>query len=105
MIIAVGERTNEIGILRAIGATRKEVQTVFLVEAALIGAAGGVMGLVLGVGGTQLMHAVFSAIPVHTPWEAIVLAQGIAAFAGLLSGIYPAWRSGRLDPIEALRSE
>jgi putative ABC transport system permease protein len=105
MTIAIRERTNEIGLLRALGARQSQVLGLFLGEAIVLAAVGGVGGLVLGVGIAQLLHLALPALPVHTPVHFVVLAETIAVFIGLLAGVLPARRAALLDPVEALRSE
>ncbi len=105
MTIAVNERTSEIGLLRAIGAGRGQVLGLFLGEAIVLASVGGLAGLILGAGGAWLIGVLIPALPVHTPWTFVVLGEGLAALVGLLSGVIPARRAARLDPIDALRSE
>ena len=105
MIIAINERVNEIGLLRALGAKRSQVLSLFLGEAIVLAAVGGISGLVLGIGIAQLLHAALPALPVHTPLLYVVLAEAIAIVIGLISGVMPARRAAQLDPVEALRSE
>ena len=105
MTIAVNERTHEIGLLRALGAPRSQILTLFLGEAVVLAALGGVAGLVLGAGGAQLLHWLLPAMPVFTPWHYALLAEALAAFIGLAAGLLPAQRAARLDPVEALRTE
>jgi putative ABC transport system permease protein len=105
MTIAVTERTSEIGLLRALGAKRGQVLALFLGEATLLAALGGLAGLAFGVGLAQLLHAVFTALPVHTPWSYAVLAEAVAVVIGLAAGVFPARRAAMLDPVEALRAE
>ncbi len=105
MTIAIRERTNEIGLLRALGARQSQVLGLFLGEAIVLAAVGGVGGLVLGVGIAQMLHLAVPALPVHTPVHFVVLAEAIAVFIGLLAGVLPAKRAAQLDPVEALRSE
>ncbi|MBU0594111.1 MAG: ABC transporter permease [Gammaproteobacteria bacterium] len=105
MTMSVTERTSEIGLLRSLGAKRSQILALFLGEAALLAAVGGAAGLVLGVGLAQLLHVSFSALPVHTPWSYVLLAEGIAVVIGLVAGVLPARRAAMLDPVEALRSE
>jgi putative ABC transport system permease protein len=105
MSIALRERIGEIGLLRAIGATRRQLQWLFLGEAGALAAIGGTAGLVFGVGAAWLLHALVPALPVAvTPWQA-VLAEAVSLAIGLLAGVVPAMRAARLDPIEALRTE
>jgi len=105
MTIAVSERTREVGVFRALGATRQQILGLFLGEAMLLAALGGFAGLVIGVGGGQLIHLVVPALPVHTPWLYVLLAELLAILIGLTAGVLPAIRAARYDPIEALREE
>ena len=105
MTITINERTNEIGLLRALGAKQSQVLSLFLGEAIVLAAVGGLSGLVLGVGITQLLHLALPALPVHTPVLYVVLAEVIAVVIGLAAGVLPARRAALLDPVEALRSE
>jgi putative ABC transport system permease protein len=105
MTMAVTERTSEIGLLRALGAQERQVLTLFLGEAMLLSAMGGLAGLALGVGIAQGLHLMFPALPVHTPWLYAVLAELTAVSIGLAAGVTPAMRAARLDPVEALRTE
>jgi putative ABC transport system permease protein len=105
MTIAVTERTSEIGLLRALGAKRGQVLILFLSEAMVLSALGGIFGLILGAGGAQLLHFGLPALPVSTPVEFAVLALVIATTIGILAGIIPAQRAARMDPVEALRAE
>jgi putative ABC transport system permease protein len=105
MTMAVTERTAEIGLLRALGAQEKQVLMLFLGEAIVLSALGGVMGLVIGIGIAQGLHWLFPALPVHTPWLFAVLAELTAVSIGLAAGVAPAMRAARLDPVEALHAE
>lgn len=105
MTIAVNERTREIGLLRAIGTTRPQVLGLFLGEAIILSAIGGVAGLVAGAGGAALLGVAVPALPVHTPWEYAVLAELMAASIGIIAGVAPARRAADLDPVAALRAE
>ena len=105
MTIAVNERTNEIGLLRALGARQGQVLSLFLGEAIVLAALGGISGLALGIGLAHLLHFAFPPLPVHTPWIFVVLAEIIAVVIGLAAGVLPANRAAHLDPIEALRTE
>lgn len=105
MTISVKERTVEIGLLRALGATRQHVLNLFLGESILLATTGGVIGLSVGFVGAQLLHAAVPALPVHTPWAYAIAAVILSMLIGLLAGVVPSQRAARLDPIEALRTE
>ncbi|GAB4123945.1 MAG: ABC transporter permease [Sideroxydans sp.] len=105
MTMAVTERTAEIGLLRALGARQDQVLTLFLGEAILLSAMGGIMGLLIGVGIAQGLHLLIPSLPVHTPWLYAVLAELTAVSIGLAAGVAPALRAARLDPVEALHAE
>lgn len=105
MTIAVRERTAEIGLLRAIGAGRRQILGLFIGEAVLLAGLGGLAGLVLGAGGAWLLGHLVPALPTHTPWAYVVMAELLAAVIGLLAGVLPARHAAGLDPIEALRAE
>ena len=105
MTISVTERTAEIGLIRALGAKQSQVLSLFLGEAVVLSAIGGFAGLVLGIGIGQLLRLTIPALPVHTPWSFVVLAESIAVIIGLAAGVIPARHAARLDPVEALRAE
>jgi putative ABC transport system permease protein len=105
MTIAVKERTAEIGLLRAIGATRKQILFLFISEAVVLASLGGLGGLAIGAGGAWVIGAAVPALPTHTPWAYALLAETLAALVGLLAGVLPAHHAASLDPIVALRAE
>jgi len=105
MTIAVTERTTEIGLLRALGARRRQVLVLFLGEAMVLAAIGGLAGLLLGIGTAWLLHALIPALPVHTPLTFVILAEGLSLLIGLAAGVLPARRAARLDPVIALHTE
>jgi putative ABC transport system permease protein len=105
MTIAVNERTNEIGLLRALGARQSQVLSLFLGEAIVLAALGGLSGLALGIGLAQLLHLLLPALPVHTPMIYVILAEAIAVIIGLAAGVIPARHAAQMDPVEALRAE
>lgn len=105
MTITVNERTGEIGLLRALGADRNQVLLLFLAEAVVLAALGGILGLLIGAGGAWLLGVAMPALPTHTPWLYAVLAEVLAACIGLIAGVLPARRAAGLDPVEALRTE
>ena len=105
MTMAVTERTAEIGLLRALGAQEKQVLMLFLGEAIMLSALGGIMGLAVGIGIAQTVHFFAPSFPVHTPWLFVFLAEFTAVTIGLVAGVAPAMRAARLDPVEALHAE
>jgi len=105
MTIAVNERTSEIGLIRALGARQSQILGLFLGEATVLAAIGGLAGLAMGLGVASLLRLVLPELPVHTPWIYVVLAEVLAVVLGIISGILPARRAARLDPVEALRDE
>ena len=105
MSIAVNERRAEIGLLRALGARRRQVLVLFMGEAIILSALGGAAGLGVGAGTAWLLGALLPALPTHTPWEYALLALAVAAVIGLAAGAFPAYQASRLDPVESLRSE
>lgn len=105
MWISVNERTSEIGLARAIGATPGQILLLFLSEATLLSTLGGVLGLLAGIGVAQLLHHYVPALPVRTPPEFVILALAVSFLVGLLSGLLPAQRASRLNPVVALTAE
>jgi len=104
MLASVAERTKEIGIRRAIGATRKHIIVQFLCESIVLTITGGCIGIILGIGAAVIISKVAEWRTVLTPWS-ITTSILMAACVGLVSGLYPAVRAARLDPARALRHE
>lgn len=104
MLVAVTERTREIGLRKAVGAPSRTVLLQFLLEAVFLTTVGGGIGLALGAGAAQLVRAL-TALPAYTPWWVVVVAFAFSAAVGVFFGLYPAVRAARLDPVEALRWE
>lgn len=104
MLVSVTERTREIGVRKALGATSRNILTQFLVEATLICQIGGILGIFLGVLAGNVV-IVFTGGAFLVPWAWIILALVVCTAVGLLAGIYPALRAAQLDPIESLRYE
>jgi putative ABC transport system permease protein len=104
MMIAVTERTREIGIRKAVGATRREILWQFLFEAVTLTLIGSLIGMALG-SGAALTVAAFTPVPASVPFGAVVAAITMATIAGVVFGMWPAWKASRMDPVEALRHE
>jgi putative ABC transport system permease protein len=104
MLVSVRERTREIGLRKAVGARPRDIGMQFLLEAVLLTVLGGVAGIALGVGAAVLVDRL-SPVPAAVPWWSLALAFGVSAAVGIVFGVVPAQRAGRLDPVVALRSE
>jgi putative ABC transport system permease protein len=104
MLVSVTERTKEIGIRKAVGATRLNILSQFLIEAVVLTAIGGFVGLALGEVASLLMNK-YSPLPAYVPLWAIGIGVGISAAVGIVFGLWPAWKAARLNPIDALRWE
>jgi len=105
MWIAVNERVSEIGLMRALGATARHVQRLFLLEAVILTVVGGAAGIAAGLGIAALLRLGVPGMPVYTPPRYIAAALLVSLLTGLLSGVLPARRAASLDPVEALRAE
>ena len=103
MLVAVTERTREIGIRKSLGAREVDILKQFLCESATLSAIGGTIGLILA----ELIGIIISRmlLPTVIPWYAAVISIGVSAIVGILAGLFPAWKAARLDPIEALRAD
>ncbi|MGH7678091.1 MAG: ABC transporter permease [Gemmatimonadaceae bacterium] len=104
MLVAVAERTREIGIRKSLGARRRDILSQFLVEAATLSTLGAIVGILLGLGAAAVVEAQTPLPAAVAPWS-IVAATLLGTVVGIVSGVYPARRASRLDPIEALRQE
>ncbi|MBA3785265.1 MAG: ABC transporter permease [Acidobacteria bacterium] len=103
MLVAVTERTKEIGIRKALGARQADILKQFLYESGTLAAIGGIVGLIIA----KIIGLVVSAFLIQTiiPWYAAVISIGVSALVGIAAGLFPAWKAARLDPIEALRAD
>jgi putative ABC transport system permease protein len=117
MLTSVMERTREIGIMKAIGATTRDIMSIFIIEGVLMSGVGGIIGIILGVFGSQALTLIlgsfmsmgggggsFQLVPIITI-TSVVLAIAVSLIVGVLSSLYPAWRAARMSPIEAVRYE
>ena len=104
MLVSVTERTREIGIRKAIGAKRGDVLLQFLLEAVVLSATGGAMGLGIGFIATIILSQAFD-LTLKLTWPYVVLSLVVSTLVGVISGWYPAWRAAKMDPVDALRAE
>lgn len=115
MLTSVMERTREIGIMKAIGATTRDIMSIFIIEGVLMSGVGGIIGIILGVFGSQALTLIlgsfmsmgggsFQLVPIITI-TSVVLAVAVSLIVGILSSLYPAWKAARMSPIEAVRYE
>jgi putative ABC transport system permease protein len=102
MLVAVAQRTSEIGLLKALGAPARTIRLVFLTEAALLSLAGAVLGYALGQGGAFVIRQLYPTFPAWPPTWAVLAALGTALSTGILFGVLPARRAARLEPVAAL---
>jgi putative ABC transport system permease protein len=103
MLVSVTERTKEIGIRKSLGARRGDILKQFMVEAITLSAIGGIVGVTLAWIIGRILTTVF--FPTYLSVIAVIVAVSVSGAIGVLSGIFPAWKAARLDPIEALRAD
>jgi putative ABC transport system permease protein len=104
MLVSVMERRKEIGIRKALGAKERDIWGQFLLDSAILTLAGGIIGVVIGWGGSYMISRL-SPVPSLVTTDIVVLAVAVSVGIGLFFGFYPAWQGSRMDPIQALRSE
>ena len=104
MLVSVTERIKEIGIRKAIGATKRDILTQILMEAVFLSEFGGVVGIIMGIGAGNLVSFIFN-IPAVIPFDWAIIGLLVCSVIGIGFGIYPAWKAAQLDPIESLRFE
>ncbi|OJF14014.1 ABC transporter permease [Couchioplanes caeruleus] len=104
MLVSVRERTREIGLRKAVGARPRDIGLQFLLEAVLLTTLGGILGMALGITAALLVDRL-SPVPAAITWWSLTLAFGVSAIVGIVFGVVPAQRAGRLDPVVALRTE
>ena len=102
MLVTVAQRTEEIGLLKALGAPGSQIRHLFITEAFLLSFLGALLGLMLGLAATELLYRLYPVIPISAPLWSILASMGIAIGTGLVFGVLPALRASRLDPVTAL---
>lgn len=103
MLVSVSERRDEVGLLKAVGANRRQILLIFLLEAALLSSAGGLVGLATGSVLVALGDLAYPAVELVTPLWAVVAVLALSLGTGIVFGVLPAWRASRLDPVAALQ--
>jgi len=104
MLVSVTERTREIGIRKAVGATKRNILTQFLFEAIALSQFGGIIGIILGVIGGNTLALILKTTPI-IPYDWVILGFIICSAVGIIFGVYPAWKAASVDPVESLRYE
>ncbi|MEZ7981711.1 MAG: ABC transporter permease [Myxococcota bacterium] len=103
MLVSVSERTDEVGLLKALGANQRQILQIFLLEATMLSSAGGLIGLASGTALVELGNLLYPRINAATPLWAIAAVLGLSLGTGIVFGVLPAWRASRLDPVAALQ--
>lgn len=103
MLVSVSERTSEVGLLKAVGATQQQILRIFLLEATMLSLAGGVLGLLTGTSLVMIGDVLYPTVDVVTPLWAVGAVMLLSLGTGILFGVLPAWRAARLDPVAALQ--
>ena len=104
MLLSVTDRTREIGLRKSLGARRRDILFQFLTEASTLSILGSALGILIGLGLARVVET-FTPLPASVSGISLVIALALGLVVGISSGLYPAYRAARLDPIEALRYE
>lgn len=104
MLVTVAERTQEIGLMKALGFTKSDIRMLFIIESMIVGLLGGVLGLVIGIAVSLLVNS-YLGLPNIFPILQIFIGFAVAVTVGLIAGVYPASKAAKMDPVEALRKE
>jgi len=105
MLVSVTERTREVGVRKALGATPLRIRQQFVIEAIVVCLLGGIVGVILGIGIGNMLAGFMGIDGFVMPWFWMFFGMVVCILVGLLSGWYPAWKASKLDPIESLRFE
>ena len=103
MLVSVSERRDEVGLLKAVGASRRQILFIFLLEATLLSSAGGLLGLALGTALISVGDRFYPTMDLVAPLWAVVAVLALSLGTGIVFGVLPAWRASRLDPVAALQ--
>jgi putative ABC transport system permease protein len=104
MLVTVAERTREIGLLKSLGYSEKDVLSLFIIESIIVGLIGGILGTILGIGVAMIANSLLG-VPNIFPLSLIFLGFSVSVLVGLFAGVYPARKAARMNPVEALRKE
>ncbi|GFO96801.1 efflux ABC transporter permease [groundwater metagenome] len=104
MMLTVTERIKEIGVMKAVGATKGDIQMIFMLESGLLGFVSGLIGITIGAG-ISILISTLGAIPIAVTWTSLVVGLVFGVIMTTIAGVYPANKAARLDPVEALRAE
>jgi putative ABC transport system permease protein len=102
MLVSVTQRTAEVGLLKALGASKRQLHWLFLTEAAMLSLAGAILGIILGLVSIAALAAAYPDFPMHLPGWALLAALGVSLFTGLVFGVLPARKAAKLNPVAAL---
>ncbi len=104
MMLTVTERVKEIGVMKAVGATKENIQMIFMLESGLLGLVSGLIGITIGAG-ISILISTLGSIPIAVTWTSLAIGLLFGVVTTTVAGVYPANKAARLDPVEALRAE